>query len=271
MNEEIEKIFQVASEKIDEILGPINDDRVLCILLKTAREFGYRIFIFSYLLKTKTLSRTKTSESNETKTNESKPYEFYEFKELDYELEFHFDFSNSSEFCYVIEYEISLNIVGTMFSRECVPSLPCNLSPLEAYHVLRHALSMAKFQIWKKNGKDIGESGVIEEAPTCDFTEIPPSITAFTLSGSDTKGLAILGCGGSLRWNYRILNSKRDLISYSKDYLLKLGSPIYVKLVFNKSFLNDKLEPSGPSNLELIRSLKGYISCTMKTLEIEKK
>jgi hypothetical protein len=105
--------------------------------------------------------------------------------------------------------------------------------------------------------------------PTCDFTEIPPSITAFTLSGSDTEGLAILGCGGSLRWNYKTLNSKTDLISYSEDYLFKSGNSILVKLVFNKNFLDDKLEQNGPSNLELIRLLRGYITCTMKTLKIE--
>jgi hypothetical protein len=271
MNNEIEKIFlifKVASEKIGKISGTINDDRVLCILLETFRELGYSISILPYLLKTKTLSRTKTSR---TKTNESKTFEFYEFKELNYELEFHFDFSNPSKFCYVIECEISLNIVGTMFSGECIPSLPCNLPPLEAYHVLRHALSMAKFQIEKKNGKGGTPSSEIESVPTCDFTEIPPSITAFTLSGSETEGLAILGCGGSLRWNYRTLNSKTDLISYSEDYLFKSGNSILVKLVFDKNFLDDKLKQNGSSNLELIRLLRGYITCTMKTLEIKKK
>jgi hypothetical protein len=247
MNEEIEKIFQVASEEIDKISGSINDDMVFRILLRTAKKFGYRISISHCLLKT------------------------YKFEELNYELEFPVNFPNLVEDSYVIEYRILLDIIGMMIS---LPNVHYTSYPsLEAYHLLRHALSMAKFQIWKI-GKGGAVSDVIEEVVTCDFTEIPPSITAVTfirssyLSGSDTAGVRTIGQGGSLRWNYRTLNSKTDLISYSKDYLFTSDSPIFVKLVFDKNFLDDKLCEC--SNLELIRLLEGYITCAMKTLKIQK-
>ena len=254
MNEEIEKIFQVASEEIDKISGPINDDMVFRILLRTAKKFGYRISIYHYLLKT------------------------YKFEELDYELEFPVNFP--IEDSYVIEYRILLDIIEMMISPKVIGTKLIDLytffpfPTLEAYYMLRHALSMAEFQIWKSNKGGVA-SDMIEEVLTCDFTEIPPSTTTITflrssLSGSDTSGFSTIGHGGSLRWNYKTLNSKTDLISYSKDYLFTSDSPIFVKLVFNRNFLDDKPDPDLPSNLEFIRSLKGYITCTMKTLKIEK-
>ena len=254
MNNEIEKIFQVASEEIDKISGPINDDMVFRILLRTAKKFGYRISIYHYLLKT------------------------YKFKELDYELEFPVNFP--IEDSYVIEYQILLDIIKRMidagYDRDYSFATAPIFHTLEAYHILRHALSMAKFQIWKI-GKGGAVSDVIEEVVTFDFIEIPPSITTVTfirssyMSGSDTSGVGTIGHGGSLRWNYKTLNSKTDLISYSKDYLFTSDSPIFVKLVFDRNFLDDELYPDLlPSNLKLISSLKGYITCAMKTLKIQK-
>jgi hypothetical protein len=256
MNEEIEKIFQVASEEIDKISGSINDDMVFRIVSRTARELGYRISISHY----------------------SQTIKFSEFSD---ELLFFDNFQDSFIGCYVIEYEILLDIEekltfyeydGGKDTYKPVLNSPSNSI---AYQLLKHALSTAKFQTLKKAGREY----MIDEVLLSDFMESSAGITSletqtYTYSSGELKRVkkfVIIEGSSRLRWIYRTLNSKTDLISYSKDYLLELGSPIYVKLVFDKNFLDDKLEPSGPSNLELVRSLKGYITCTMKTLKkIEK-
>jgi hypothetical protein len=264
MNNEIEKIFQFASERIDKTLGPINDDMVFRIVSRTARELGYRISIYHY----------------------SQTIKFTEFSD---ELLFFDNFQDSFIGCYVIEYEILLDIGEKLtfyeYDRGKDTYKPILNSPSNsiAYQLLKHALSTAKFQTLKKAGREY----MIDEVLISDFMESSAGITSLAIQTytSDfgrsigtienlretVKKFVIIEGSSRLRWNYKTLNSKTDLISYSKDYLLELGSPIYVKLVFDKNFLDDKLEPSGPSNLELIRSLKGYITCTMKTLKkIEK-
>ena len=256
MNNEIEKIFQVASEEIDKISGPINDNMVFRIVSRIARELGYRISIYHY----------------------SQTIKFTEFSD---ELLFFDNFQDSFIGCYVIEYEILLDIGEKLtfyeYDRGKDTYKPILNSPSNsiAYQLLKHALSTAKFQIWKKEGREY----MIDEVLISDFMESSAGITSletqtYTYSSRELKRVekfVIIEGSSRLRWNYRTLNSKTDLISYSKDYLFKSGNSILVKLVFDKNFLDDKLEPSGPSNLELIRSLKGYITCTMKTLKkIEK-
>ncbi|MDT7880213.1 MAG: hypothetical protein RQ990_05115 [Candidatus Hydrothermia bacterium] len=256
MNNEIEKIFQVASEEIDKISGPINDDMVFRIVSGTARELGYRISIYHY----------------------SQTIKFTEFSD---ELLFFDNFQDSFIGCYVIEYEILLDIGGKLTfyeydgGKDTYKPILNSPSNSIAYQLLKHALSTAKFQTWKKEGREY----MIDEVLISDFMESSAGITSletqtYTYSSGELKRVkkfVIIEGSSRLRWIYRTLNSKTDLISYSKDYLFTSDSPIFVKLVFNKSFLDDKLEPSGPSNLELIRSLKGYITCTMKTLKkIEK-
>ena len=173
---------------------------------------------------------------------------------------------------FVLGYEVRVDIVEatTQYERDAASGryqiyTTGNLTGV-AYEVLRQAFNHGEAAPRKSRT-------TIERISLSNYTEVSSDIAAIstdittTATGSQVDRFIVAKRGAGIRWNYYTLHLNTNIPMYKKLYYFIPGDPVVLELNFNESFLGDELF-AGSTNLNLIKSLKGYITCIMKILKV---
>ncbi|MFZ8830190.1 MAG: hypothetical protein ACO2OO_01950 [Candidatus Aenigmatarchaeota archaeon] len=168
---------------------------------------------------------------------------------------------------FVLGYEIRVDVTETTipYTRDDSGNYNAQPSTGIAYELLRQAFNHGEAAPRKSRT-------TIERISLANYTEISSDVAAVAVERNnatpdEVQKFVVYKRGAGIRWNYYTLHLNTNIPMYKKLYYFIPGDPVVLELNFNESFLNDELY-TGNANLELIRSLKGYITCIMKILKV---